>query len=298
MPIVAQGGTVTLTARVGHANGNPADSAGLTLMIYDTPGVPVAGFPVAIPPIVRDDLGAYHYVWEVPALLPIGDYTATWDATVDLADAGGSEQVEVVTAGAITTEWLAVADYKALVTTSATDAAIEAALAAAQEAILDAGGPIGDVTEHIAGGHNHVMLGNRAAGIVRVVERAGLAYIELDPTDYALSATGGFLTRLNNSGPNASPHFRGQVEVVYERYIGEDTRKAVQAELAALDLGDSTGASTGARTQERIGEWSENWAATGVPQTIDQRRESILARLNPETLTFWTSGGRSATPAP
>jgi hypothetical protein len=194
-------------------------------------------------------------------------------------------------------DFLTLADYKALVTTSATDAAISAALAAAQEAILDAGGPIGYVTEHVAGGHNHVSLGNRSSGIVSIVERAGLDYTELDPTDYVLSASGGFVTRLNG-GPNPSQHFRGQVEIVYETFISDDTRKAVQAELAALDLGDSTGASTGARTSERIGEWSENWAATGVPQTIDQRRESILGRLNPPILTFWTSGGHSATPAP
>jgi hypothetical protein len=103
VPIVAQGGSVTLNANVGHSNGNPADDAALTLTILDSLGDPVAGFPVAIPPIVRTDLGTYHYVWSVPALLALGDYTATWDATVDSADAGGSEQVEVVAPGTIST---------------------------------------------------------------------------------------------------------------------------------------------------------------------------------------------------
>jgi hypothetical protein len=112
MPIIGQGGIVTLRANVGHSNGNPADDPGLTLTILDTPGDPVAGFPVAIPPIVRDDLGAYHYIWTVPVDLPTGDYTATWDATVDGADAGGSEQVEVVEPGTITVPLVSIVEFE------------------------------------------------------------------------------------------------------------------------------------------------------------------------------------------
>lgn len=101
MPIVAVGGTVTLATTVSHFNGSPADDPGLTLTISDTLGVPVAGFPVVIPPIVRDALGAYHFDWAVPSDLAVGDYTATWSATVDGAAAVGYEQVEVVTPGSV-----------------------------------------------------------------------------------------------------------------------------------------------------------------------------------------------------
>lgn len=101
MPIVAQGGDVTLVGVVGHSNGNPADDPSLTLTVVAPLGATVAGFPVGIPPIVRDSLGVYHYDWTVPALLAVGNYTATWNATVDGANASGSEQVEVVAAGSV-----------------------------------------------------------------------------------------------------------------------------------------------------------------------------------------------------
>lgn len=103
MPIVAQGGSVTLNANVGHSNGDPADDAALTLTILDSLGTLVAGFPVAIPPIVRTALGTYHYDWAVPVLLAPGGYSAIWDATVDGADAGGSEPVVVVAPGTVGT---------------------------------------------------------------------------------------------------------------------------------------------------------------------------------------------------
>jgi len=101
MPRVAQGGFVTLQGNVGRANGYPADAPDLTLVILDTVGDPVAGFPVDIPPIMRVDLGVYTYAWAVPIDLAIGDYVATWEGTVDGAPAGGSETVEVVPPGAV-----------------------------------------------------------------------------------------------------------------------------------------------------------------------------------------------------
>ena len=103
MPRVAQGGIEKLRGNVGRSNGYPADAPDLTLTLYSSDGHVVDGFPVAIPPIVREDLGLYYYDWSVPIDMPLGDYTATWHGTVDDAPAGGSETVEVVEPGAIET---------------------------------------------------------------------------------------------------------------------------------------------------------------------------------------------------
>lgn len=191
---------------------------------------------------------------------------------------------------------LTLADYKALVgTTSATDAAIQAALDASEEVILDAVGPIGDQTEHIIGGHNQVMLGRRAKLILRVFERVGHTLTELDPADYALSASSGYVTRLIG-GPNPSRCWRGQVEIRYEPFVGINLVKSVQVELVGLDVGDSIGTNAGQRTQERIGEWAESFATTSVALTPEQRRQAVLARLTPNMLTYWTRSGSSALP--
>lgn len=105
MPIVAQGGLVTLRGQFGHAgSGSPADAPDATLTIVDSLGATVSGFPVAIPPIVRDDIGAYHYAWSVPIAQAIDSYVATWSGTVDGATATGSELVEVVAVGGVVTD--------------------------------------------------------------------------------------------------------------------------------------------------------------------------------------------------
>lgn len=112
MPRVAQGGQLAgdtaLRGNVVRSNGFAADAPDLTLTILDADGDPIAGFPVAIPPIVRDALGEYHYDWTVPADLPTseaagGDYTATWTGTVDGDETQGSEAIEVVLPGEIET---------------------------------------------------------------------------------------------------------------------------------------------------------------------------------------------------
>jgi hypothetical protein len=101
MPVVSQGGTVTLYGSVYTGTGAPANAADLTLTIYDPLGSVVAGFPVAEPAIVHDDLGEYHYHWTAASTAELGDYTATWRGTVAGGAVLGSEAVEVVEAGYI-----------------------------------------------------------------------------------------------------------------------------------------------------------------------------------------------------
>ena len=106
MARVAQGGAVSLSCNVAHSNGLAVDAPDLTLTIVDSLSVvvPGFGFPVGIPPIIHDGLGAYHYEWSVPIGLAVGDYTANWLATVDSTPATGSEIIEVVAPGDVDTD--------------------------------------------------------------------------------------------------------------------------------------------------------------------------------------------------
>jgi hypothetical protein len=271
MPIVAQGGTVTLEAVVGHSNGSPADDANLTLTILDDAGVPVAGFPVAIPPIVRDDLGEYHYDWTVPALLPVGDYTATWDATVDGADAGGSEQVEVVPPGSVGTTGLTTDQFRAFQTTTLADAELALLLAAAWDEIEDAAGPQGTVTERLGPFRgDRLMLSREADSITSVVEDARSSALTLAADDYELSDSGKMLYRLT-VGTHPRWAWWGRIHVTYT--VADDTaqRQRVQRDLVMLDL-----IGAGGVTSERIGDWTQTFATSSNPAEM---RASILASL-------------------
>lgn len=192
---------------------------------------------------------------------------------------------------------LSLDDYKGLVATNASDAAIEAALLATEEEILDAGGPIGDQTEHAIGGYNQIMLGRRALIVLRVLERFGTTLRELDSSDYELAKSGGYIMR-RRGGAHPDSVFRGQVEILYTPFIGINLRKSIQAELVALDVGDVVGTAAGQRTSERIGEWTETFSTTSVSLTPQERRAQLLARLVPSNLVYWTRSGASSVPGP
>ena len=82
---VAQGQAYTWPAILRDASGALADASDLTLVLTDPTGAIVAGFPVAIPPIVHDSTGQYHYVWAVPLTATLGLYSATWSGILDVA---------------------------------------------------------------------------------------------------------------------------------------------------------------------------------------------------------------------
>lgn len=100
MPIVGQGGTVTLTADVRNGSGAPADPYSISLSILAPNGDAVEG-PITTPTIQRDDLGVFSYAWSVPALLPKATYTATWTAEINGVLVTAAEPVEVVDGGVI-----------------------------------------------------------------------------------------------------------------------------------------------------------------------------------------------------
>lgn len=82
---VAQGSSYTWPAVLRDAGGALADAADLTLVVTGPTGAVVAGFPVAVPPIVHDATGLYHYVWAVPLTAPLGLYSATWSGILDVS---------------------------------------------------------------------------------------------------------------------------------------------------------------------------------------------------------------------
>jgi hypothetical protein len=100
---VAQGGTHLWTAMIRDGNGDLADCDDLALMLADPDGIPVAGFPVEAPAIVRTGLGEYEYEWAVGAVADLGVYDADWSGTVDGLAVGGSDSVQVVQPGSIFT---------------------------------------------------------------------------------------------------------------------------------------------------------------------------------------------------
>jgi len=102
MANVAQGGTYIWTATIRDGNGDLADCADLALTIADPNGDELAGFPVVAPAIVRLSLGEYSYEWDVASDAVLGVYDADWAGTVDGLAVGGSDSIEVVVAGTIT----------------------------------------------------------------------------------------------------------------------------------------------------------------------------------------------------
>ena len=102
MANVAQGGTYIWTAVIRDGNGALADCADLALTIADPNGDELAGFPVVAPAIVRLSLGEYQYEWDVPSDAALGVYDGDWAGTVDGLAVGGSDSVQVVQAGAVT----------------------------------------------------------------------------------------------------------------------------------------------------------------------------------------------------
>lgn len=265
MPLVARGGSLTLHGRVAHANGNPADDPDLTLTLLDPDGDPVAGFPVAIPPIVRLALGSYEYTWAVPADLATGSYTATWDATVDGAPTSGSESVEVVDEGAIVPPYLTVDELRLFVSSTVDDAALQVLIDAAYDEIEDVA-PSTPVNELIRVHGDLLMLAYEVSSIVAIIEDG----VTLAADDYEVRSSGRTLRRLV-TGTHPAYAWRGTVDVSYVPEADTATRKRVQLALVKLDLAFSPGLAS-----QTIGTWTEAYVA-GKPYA--EQRSDILASL-------------------
>lgn len=139
MANVAQGGTYIWTATIRDGNGDLADCADLALTIADPNGDELAGFPVAAPAIVRLSLGEYQYEWDVATDATLGVYDADWAGTIDGLAVGGSDSVEVLQAGSITSglSYATLLDLRTSLQRDDADESDTRILASMQAALLD-----------------------------------------------------------------------------------------------------------------------------------------------------------------
>ena len=239
---VGRGTTYTWTNTIRDALGDLADAPDLAITIADPTSTPLGGFPKAIPPIVHDSTGRYHYDWAISPSALLGTYTATWTGTVDASTVTLVDTVEVIT-GSMSGHFLDLADVRAIYPTSLSDDALgdvirrEEAWLARRIGALD-----GERTQVIY--RDDPFLDDpiwlvRPTDAVVVVDNA----IELDEADVRILADGWAIERATGawSGPT--------VAVTYTPTDAEEVRR-VLIELVRL-----TSQETGFLS-ERIGEYA------------------------------------------
>jgi hypothetical protein len=146
-------------------------------------------------------------------------------------------------------------------------------LDAAELAINQRYGELGNVTEILWGGSSSVLfLKRQPAAIVSIDETTGDTTTTLDPTDYLID--GRVLRRLYY-GINPADFWGARAVVVYTPIEDTDERKRVQAELCKLDATSKPGLSS-----YTTGAHSETYAGAGQGgKTYKEQREEILASL-------------------
>jgi hypothetical protein len=281
MPRVATGGTVTLRANIARSNGFPADAPDLTLDLVIPSGGSVAGFPVAIPPIVRDDLGLYHYVWTVPADLPTSedlggdDYTATWAGTVDSAPADGSESIEIVEPGEIAVSFVSIAEVRALIKSRLSDSDLQDVIDREEAWLAGKVGTLtGERTETYrpSPGDQPVYLQRRAESVV--VTDDGVTLVA--DTDYLFTPSTGMIRRVSWVEPvppwRQQPlAWRGVVTVTSTPSDGAAVERAI------IELIRGTVGETGLDS-ETIGDYSYTRGASAGRVSRTALWRSILLR--------------------
>lgn len=188
----------------------------------------------------------------------------------DLAGALFSEYSDIFLAGT-SGPLLTVDELRLHVTSSLTDEALQLLLDAAYDAIVDAAGPDGAVSELITPAGDLLMLGRPADSVTSVVEQVYTTTYTLAADDYELRGSGRVLRRLS-TGTNVAYAWRGRVDVTYVPTDATAERKRVQLELVKLDLEYSS-----TLASQTIGTWSETYV-TDKPYA--QARDEILASLS------------------
>ena len=263
-----RGSVYTWTATVRDALGDAVDTPDLTIDLADPLAAPVAGFPHAIPPIVHDGIGIYHYDWTVAGNALLGVYTATWEGTVDGSTVIVTDTASVIT-GTITTRFLDVADVRAVFDTPLTDEALEDVIRR-EEAWL---------TRRI---------GQLDGERTQVIYRDGFARDEPiflpRPTDLAVIVDGGVeleddATRFLDNG--WAIERAGRAWVGPEVAITFTPNDADEVRRVLLELVQLTASETGFLT-ERIGEYSYSRGSSRTSNTAflaSSSRESYLREL-------------------
>jgi hypothetical protein len=168
---------------------------------------------------------------------------------------------------------LTVDEFREHVETELGDDAVQRLLDAAYEAIDEAIGSAGTVSEYLHAGHGDLLLlSRRALSITSISERD----VALASGDYELRASGMTLRR-KSTGTHPRTHWHGRVDVTYVAYPDEDERDRVAIALVKLDLTHSPGLAA-----QSLGAWSESYQTSGP--SYSQERATILASLGGSSL--------------
>jgi hypothetical protein len=153
---------------------------------------------------------------------------------------------------------------------SSTDEDLQILLNGAAEAIVQAIGPAGALTERLRPHGDLLMLSRPPQWVAAVLEDMNRTAVALDPSDYALE--GQTLRRLA-SGPNPRRDWRGRVAVTYTPLDDTAERQRVQRELVELELNSSPGL-----LSQQLDSWREMYEGRGgAGKTYAQTRADILA---------------------
>lgn len=152
------------------------------------------------------------------------------------------------------------------------DDALARLLEAAELAVTDAAGPVGDVTEYGTGGSGYLILNRTASAITSIIEDFDGSPLTLEEDDYRLSPSGNVLSRLN-TGTHSAYRWLGNVQVIYTPVDDTALREVAAVSLVQTFVNLHPGLQA-----ETIGPWSETYMS-GADWTA--QREAILATLRP-----------------
>lgn len=102
MPLVAQGGSVSLRALYRNGAGQAAEADSVSMQLRNPAGVVTYG-PFSIPPIVNEaGVGEYSYAFVAGVAEALGTWVAEWSGVVAGSPVLGYDYVELVLPGSVT----------------------------------------------------------------------------------------------------------------------------------------------------------------------------------------------------
>lgn len=174
---------------------------------------------------------------------------------------------------------LTAAELREHITTALSDDALQLLADAAWEAIAQAAGAEGALTEVYDGSGTYLFLTRPVSAFTSITETVGSTATILAADDYRLSPDGMSVRRLA-TGTSPQSYWQGDVSVVYVPADDEAQRQVVQIALVRLYVNHHPGIA-----DERIGDWTESFQSNSV-WNYAQERDNILATLRAPELWF------------
>jgi hypothetical protein len=165
------------------------------------------------------------------------------------------------------------------ITTGLSDTALGLLGTAAWEAITQAVGDEGAITEIHDGGGTYLFLTRPAATFTSIKETIGSTITTLAANDYRTDVNGMSIRRLA-TGDNPQNYWQGTVEVIYTPTDDEAQRQVAQIALVELFLNHHPGLQA-----ETIGDWQEQFQSNSA-WNYALERDAILSTLRAPVLGF------------